>query len=401
MNKRMDRSKLNIGAYFLGEYARSEAHIADVKKCGIDFIVCMGNDRDALDLFEKYGIGAVVTGIVPGWWGGNGDNAGTMEKTNPIEKYTEAAANFADHSAVWGIDSGDEPSALDFEHYGKVIAEMNKAFENQFAYLNLYPNYASVAQNNASETVNQLGTPTYAEHIEAYCKKVPTDYICYDFYPCGYNNIKHYENLRIVADACRRTGRSLWIVLQVNSRTPEKPTSLGQLRFQAFSSMAFGAENIIWACYTAGWWHNQVLDDKGEKTEQYDKLKTVNGEIKALADEYMKYRTASTHFVGFENVDGFDTVNQEGIKSLDTGVFTEVTSDAPIIVGEMASRTYDGSNALFVFAADDPDDTAHKTVNVTFKCRRVPAVTGEAELAYDGECYTLTLESNGAALITA
>nr|MBQ4319281.1 hypothetical protein [Clostridia bacterium] len=187
----------------------------------------------------------------------------------------------------------------------------------------------------------------------------------------------------------------------VNSRTPEKPTSLGQLRFQAFSSMAFGAENIIWACYTAGWWHNQVLDDKGEKTEQYDKLKTVNGEIKALADEYMKYRTASTHFVGFENVDGFDTVNQEGIKSLDTGVFTEVTSDAPIIVGEMASRTYDGSNALFVFAADDPDDVNHKTVNVTFKCRRVPAVTGEAELAYDGECYTLTLESNGAALITA
>ena len=31
--------------------------------------------------------------------------------------------------------------------------------------------------------------------------------------------------------------------------------------------MAFGAENIIWACYTAGWWQaNQVLDSQGNKT---------------------------------------------------------------------------------------------------------------------------------------
>nr|MBQ4317833.1 hypothetical protein [Clostridia bacterium] len=403
MNKRMDRTKLNIGTYFLHDYARSEAHIKELHDCGIDFVVCMQNDRAALDLFAKYGIGAVVTGIVPGWWGGNGDNASQMEKNNPIEAYIKAAQSFTDHPAVWGIDAGDEPSALDFPHYGKVIAAMEKAFENQFAYLNLYPNYASVVQNNAVETVNQLGTATYDEHIKRYCECVPADYICYDFYPCNVPKLvlQHYQNLRIVADACRDTGRSMWIVLQVNSRSKDLFLTTDQLRYQAFSSMAFGAENIIWACWTAGWWHNQVLDENGNKTEQYDKLRTVNAEIKALADEYMKYRRTSTHFIGFENVPGFDIVGYDTVNSLDTGVFHDVKSDAPIIVGEMASRKIGGGNALFVYASDNMDDKAEKkTVTVTFKALREVSAVG-CEVTRDGDTYIVKLPSNGAALITA
>ena len=41
MNTKMDRSRLNIGAYILQDYARTEQHIMDVADCGIDFIVCM------------------------------------------------------------------------------------------------------------------------------------------------------------------------------------------------------------------------------------------------------------------------------------------------------------------------------------------------------------------------
>ena len=61
MNTRMNRGRLNIGAYFLQFYAHTEAHIRDAAACGLDFIVCMDNDRAALDLFAKYGMGAVVT----------------------------------------------------------------------------------------------------------------------------------------------------------------------------------------------------------------------------------------------------------------------------------------------------------------------------------------------------
>ena len=408
MNHRMDRNRLNIGVYHLKPYARTEAHVKEVADCGIDFIVCMENDRPALDLLHKYGVGAIVSGIVPGWWGGDGNNAGTMAAVNPLEKYASAAAAFTDHPAIWGIDVGDEPSALDFPHYGKVTDSVNRAFPGQFAYLNLYPNYASVSQNNALETVNQLGTATYAEHIQRYCECIPSDYLCYDFYLYSINVTKHYENLRVVADACLRTGRSMWIVLQVNSSRPEEWMSENNLRFQAYTSMAFGAENIIWACYTAGWWHNQVLDAEGNKTPQYDKLKKVNAEIRTIADEYMKYRRVSTHFVGFAGNTDMAAVQQEPIPSLSTGVFFDVQADngAPLVVGEMVSRNRDGSVALMVCAADAPHEEHNHTFRITFRApdRCVRALGGQGYkpvIDLGGGLYAVTVTSNEGVLITA
>ena len=412
MNKRMDRNRLNIGVYHLKPYARTEAHIKDLADCGIDFVVCMDNDRPALDLFHKYGVGAIVSGIAPKWWGGFGDNAGKLAETNPMETYEAAAkaftASHADHPAIWGIDVGDEPSALDFPYYGQVMDYMSRAFPNQFPYLNLYPNYASVSQNTADETTSQLGTATYEEHIRRYCENVPMDYICYDFYLYSINVTKHYENLRVVADACRNTGRSMWIVLQVNSNKPAEWMSENNLRFQAYTSMAFGAENIIWACYTAGWWHNQVLDGEGNKTQQYDKLKKINAEIRTLADEYMKYRRVSTHFVGFEGHSHMAAVQQEAIPSLSTGVFFDVKADngAPLVVGEMVNRNADGSVALMVCAADDPHETDPKEYNITFRApdRCVRALGGDGYKTVtdlgDG-VYAVAVKSNEGVLITA
>ena len=408
MNKRMDRNRLNIGVYHLKPYARTEAHIKDLADCGIDFVVCMDNDRPALDLFHKYGVGAIVSGIVPGWWGGDGDNAGKLAETNPMEKYEAAAKAFVDHPAVWGIDVGDEPSALDFPYYGRVMDYVDRAFPNQFPYLNLYPNYASVSQNNAQETVNQLGTATYDEHIQKYCENVPADYICYDFYLYSINVTKHYENLRVVADACRNTGRSMWIVLQVNSNKPAEWMSENNLRFQAYTSMAFGAENIIWACYTAGWWHNQVLDGEGNKTQQYDKLKKINAEIRTIAEEYMKYRRVSTHFVGFEEHPHMAAVQQEAIPSLSTGVFMDVKADngAPLVVGEMVNRKGDGSTALMICAADDPRETDPKEYNITFRApnRCVRALGGDGYKTVTdlgGGVYAVAVKSNEGVLIMA
>ena len=413
MNTRMDRSRLNIGVYHLRPYARTEKHIKEVADCGIDFVIDMSYDIPVLDLFHKYGVGAILSGIVPGWWGGDGQNAGKLATTNTMDQYMEAAAAFVDHPAVWGIDIGDEPSALDFPYYGKVFDYVNTHFPKQFPYLNLYPNYASVSQNTAEETLNQLGTATYAQHIRRYCECVPSDYICYDFYcfdpnlrPVGIT--KHYDNLRVVANEARNTGRSMWIVLQVNSSRPELWMSENNLRFQVYTAMAFGAENITWACYTAGWWYNQVLDEHGEKTQQYEKLKHINAEIRTLADTYMKYRRVDTHFVDMRGNEHMACVSQDAIDALSTGVFLDVKAhnNAPLIIGEMVSRNHDGSTALMICAADDPYDQNPQTYHITFACpnRQVSALGGEGYLPVismgDG-VYGVEVKSNQGILITA
>ncbi len=415
MEQRMDRTKLNIGAYILQPYARTEKHVREIKECGIDLIVCMGFDRPALDLFEKYGLGAVVSGIVPGWWGGDGANAGQLAERNPLERYTEAAERFADHPAIWGIDVGDEPSALDFPYYGKVTALTRRLFPNQFTYLNLYPNYASVAENSERQTVNQLGTATYGEHIRRYCENVGLDYVCYDFYMYSltsdrkslYGVNRAYENLRAVADACRATGRSLWIVLQVNSNRQDEWINTDQLRFQAYSAMAFGAEMITWGCYTAGWWYNEVLDAQGEKTQQYEKLKTVNAEMKAIGPEYMKYRNVSTHFIGSNDGAAPDGVRAAALGELNTGTFfgLRARGGAPLLAGQMVSRDGGGKQAVFLCAAGDPwgDRKTEETVEFS-SCGadvRILTADGEVEPEVSDGKYSFRLPTCGCALLTA
>ena len=288
-------SAFQIGTYLLAPYARTEKHIRELAECGIDFVTCMALDRAALDLMHRHGIRAIVSGAVPEWFGGHGENAGQLQNQRPLEDYDRALERFADHPAIMGVSVGDEPSALDFPWYGQIIARVQQHLPEKMVYLNLYPSYGMLASNTPEQMRFELRADSYADYLSAYCRHVPADYLCFDCYPYSSGDAHVLLHcLRTASDACLRTDRRLWVVLQVNSHTPDAWISTDQLRHQAFSAMAFGAETIQWACYTAGWWHNQVLDERGEKTQQYEKLQTVNAEIRRLAGPYMRYRPVRT-----------------------------------------------------------------------------------------------------------
>ena len=384
--QRMDRSKLLIGAYSLNRAAQDEAHVRDIKDCGVDFIVGVDiRNRKTLDLFAKYGIGVVGDGVGKFWWGGNGSEAGKMREKRPkadYERALEALKNGLDHPATWMLNLGDEPSALDMPYLGELCDLMSACAPKSPPYLNLYPNYAVASKNSEKEARNQLGTPTYREHIDVYCRTVPLDYIAYDFYPYELHPAwrrkfygKMYDNFNIVADACRRTGRSFWYIPQVNSQMPPtgrtfEPTTVNRLRFQAYTAMAFGAEVITWACWSPGWWTNNVLTASGEKTAQYDRLKEVNGELHRFSPLFMHYRNTATHYVGFAATNGFETLGVPLLDKLDTGYFTglHTLEGSPLVVGEMSPRgKNDGSRALFVVASGDPYDCAPTIRTLSFR----------------------------------
>ena len=411
MNKRMPEDKLVLGAYILQPYAQTEKHIKELSECGVELIICFRpKDRSVLDLLEKYHVGCILSGILPGWWGGDGQSAGTLHERNPLSLYEKAAAEFADHPAVWGVDIGDEPSALDFDHYGKIARLTGKAFENQFAYLNLYPNYASVAGNNEDQTQCQLGTATYAEHIERYIEKIDLPYISYDFYlyplPESIGVGKMLDNFRIVADACRRTGRDFWYIPQVNGLHETDFTSENMLRYQAYAALCCGATVINWACYTGGWWCNNILDTKGSKTEQYEKLKKINAELAKFGEIYMKYKNTATYLQGYENepwAPDFPDVKSVGV--LDTGAVRDLHSDGgKLIIGQMVHRADKNKQALLILNSSDPYDRTKQKVKVSFRSfmRDVKIYSGEkpAFIERDGDGYTFDLDASRAVLIT-
>ena len=400
---RYDKSKLNIGAYVLQPYARTEKHIKEIKECGIDMIIDLDYDLKTLDLFSKYNLGAIVRGATPNWWGGNGE-AGKLSQINPLDLYDKCAKKFVDHPAIWGISIGDEPSALDIPYYGIVLNKVQGLFPNSFPYLNLYPNYATVAENTQDETVSQLGTRTYDEYIDVYSKNVPADYISYDYYVYATKNLAGcLLNYRIVTEAARKTGRRFMYIAQVNSSNPAEFTTVNQLRFQAFSAMSFGAMDISWGCYTAGWWHHNVLDEKGEKTEQYEKLKLVNHEIKNLAPEYMKFRNTNTLLVCF-----CDEISKEsGLEntySFSNGYFIDVKSSNALIIGEMTSLDGSDKKALFITVADDYMDKEPKKSEIVFKSQKKISLfskDGKAEIDCCANEYRFTASSNEGFLIVA
>ena len=144
----------------------------DASDMGIDFLVQTGAEKKFLDLCEKYGIGVLATKILPRWWGSDGSNAGGYEKTMSNEVMLKAKSTYPDSSALWGDYLVDEPSSKDFDGITRVVKEYEKIFPGQFPYINLYPNYASVAQNTKEQAISQLGNATYAEHIDEYLIQV-------------------------------------------------------------------------------------------------------------------------------------------------------------------------------------------------------------------------------------
>ena len=411
----MGSSELLLGAYCLQANARTEAHVKAIRDCNVDYIVGVdANDRATLDLFVKHGLGAIACGAVPGWWGGSGDKAGKLRETNPPDAYTKGAASFKNHPAIWALDIGDEPSALDFSYYGEVVRQLNRELPGMPLYLNLYPNYASVAQNTGDQTINQLGTTTYTEHVAEYCRHIPLDYISYDFYPymtpADFDKFlsKCYDNFIIVADACRRTGRRFWYIPQVNSRDDQPPTSENSLRFQACAAMSFGAEVITWACWCKGWWINNVLDADGVQTEQYAKLKKVNAELKRLGPEYMKFRSTATHFVGFPCESPRNPKEPVAFPAaLDAGFFKGVraSNSASLLVGEMSARNPAcAARALFVTAADDPEDSKPASFELVFRAPGAKAYGGDGPVPVknlpDGSCSVPLRSCQGVLLVS-
>lgn len=381
-------NNFHIGTYFLQANARTESHIKDIKDCGIDLVFGMDYDTDALDLFYKHGVSAVVSDVVPGWFGGNGDNAGTMSCTNKKEMYIEGINAFNDHPAIIGIDVGDEPSSADFPYYGQMIELIKELLPGKFLYLNIYPSYGMLADNSEAQIKKELGVPSYPEYIESYCKNVDLPYLSFDHYVYTSSMERLFSDLETAASFCKAYNKKLYVVLQVNSREKDVFISEEQLCFQAFSALAYGASAVSWACYSEGWWHNHVLDADGNKTFQYEKLKKVNHKLRFLATEYIKYQWVST-----ERISSGSTTEFEAFKS--------IVSSQDALLGKFEKA--DGTKALF-FSLLNNQNSVDSTLCFKLdegKQAYLYKSNSKQELAADADgVYRITLYGSEACFIT-
>ena len=414
---RIDRTKFLIGAYCTQGFSPTEAQVGQMVEGGLDYVFGAFNGA-ALDACARKGLKVFQDGLVPWWWGGSElVTNGMMAAMRPIKGYEDAMRNMKDHPAIAAVAIADEPSALDFEHMGKAVETVERMSPCGFVYLNLFPSYASAASLTLEQARSQLGTATYEEHIERYCKYIPLDYICFDSYIWGWGNKPWvlYENLRVVGDACTGTGKSLWIVLQENTyeengkRNGSGPMTLGRLRFQSNVAMAFGAEMISWACWR-GWWEDCIIGKDGTTCAvMFDRIKQVNGEIHSLGDRLMAFRRTKTDFVDFgDTPDELHNVMQIAVPSSSGVAFANVKAadSSPLLVGHFLARDGSNGHAIYVVSCDDPHDRGGRSHRVSFAARgrKLSAFDRTGKIVLDETpdgLHSFTLRSNDAVLVVA
>jgi len=398
------RGHYPIGLYAFDEGLWTEDGVRGAAETGADFMMGHKSSEALLALCERHGLGALPG---PVWWGGDGENAGGYAGHSPLETFDAMKKDCPSSAALWGNYPVDEPNSKDFAHINKVVRRYAELFPGKILYVNLYPNYASIAKNTEAQTVSQLGNASYQEHIEQYVREVDTPYISFDFYPFtgdfAFN--RYLENLDIVARACRDSGREMWVITQAGAYQVEAMIDAYQVDWQIYLCLAYGAKAIIHACYTKGWWveGTSCVNAKGEKGVMYDYVKEINDVLRSpLGAEFLKYDYAYTGACG--DIASSDERMRPQLERQNHGEKPsglpdiDIVSDKALIVGYF--KNADGF-AVMVVNAHNPFDPS-VTANV-----KIGGITGAK--AYHGNksagCVTasgvdLTLAGGQGAFVT-
>ena len=430
-----DHSKFHIGVLCFNEDLCDDAHVRELADCGIDNVQGKLSDKGK-SFLAKYGVYVRGESPFPTFWGPSvygqmqkvREHGGVeaLEKRYPFERYVKAAEAYRPRSNEWSYNIGDEMSVREFPYLARIVNLAREKHPDCEPHINHHPCWQ---RGNRVEW--HLGT-NYVDMIRAYCRTVPTDYVSYDFYLYEFglkdpknaaNNLKlrdfgtarYLDNLRIVADACRDNGRMFDFIAGVNAQQEAFEVTEQMIRYQAYTAMAFGVQKLSWACWSKGWWHRNVVDTNGVRTAQYERLRTVNRELRAFCDEYIRYRRVGTQFAGFTGRAAkwlepspevfYPQQNFNASSPLSTVFFTEIaaTDGLPLVVSDFEPRVPDRSRGLFICAADDPWDENPVERTVRFRTpRRVRVFGGQGKIPCEKGAdgfYTVRIRSNSGVFV--
>ena len=226
-----------------------------------------------LDLCRKYGLMAIVT-----------SNLTTVEK-------------LPDHPACWGYHLVDEPQAGSIPDIKNRIDAIRKNRPGKLAYFNLLPDYASPAQ---------LGAATYDEYVSRFAKETGADVLCMDYYPMmtptADGRDGYCGNLAVMRKYSVECGIPFWNFFNTMPFGPHYDPTEAQIRWQIYSSIAYGAKGVLYFCY---WTPGKgaggggefpkggaIITAEGLRTRHYDQAKRINAGLKNLGPTLMKLTSA-------------------------------------------------------------------------------------------------------------
>lgn len=251
---------------------------------------------------------------------------------------------FRDNPNLAGFAIDDEPNAPAFPQLRKLRDIVYSQDTTSLLYINLFPN----------SDLTVLKAKNYWDYLTNYIETVDPPFISYDNYPITfgkrlYVSETYYENLEEIHAASLKYGKPFWGFANTMERSPFPNPTIGFMRFQVFSNLAYGAQGIqyyrYWANISGGYEDNgaPVLPD-GKKSDIWYRLRQLNREIKAL----------TPIFLGCKVIDVRHTGNSipKGTKRLSglPGPFTRIQSEGTGIL--VSTITNNNKNYLVMVNRD-------------------------------------------------
>lgn len=253
------------------------------------------------------------------------------------------------HPALYGYHLRDEPNATDFPELATWMKRIQAVDKQHPCYINLFPNYASAAQLFGKDYVLEAGKNIYEEHVNTFLREVPVPFLSFDHYPIIEKNgtltlrPEWYKNLEIIAAASQKNKMPFWAFSLSVAHFPYPVATVGQIRLQMYSNLAYGAQALQYFTY----WNPQIssswdfhhapigLDDK--RTEVYDRIQFVNQELQNLAGVFMNASLISVAHTGKQIPAGTKRMTKPPapVRILETG-----DGGAVVSVLEKGSRRY-------------------------------------------------------------
>jgi hypothetical protein len=295
---------------------------------------------EALDAVQAVGLKAFVSdGSLE-----VGDAEAKLDDAEIARRVHEVVAKVNNHPAAFGYYFRDEPSASVYLGLGRWAVALAKEAPNALAYINLFPNYASP---------EQLGTPTYAEYLSQFVSTVKPRFISYDHYALmddGTLRGGYFQNLEAVRDASLAAGIPFWNIVLSNAHFHYAEPSPAGLRFQLYTTLAYGARGISYFTYFApdvGNYRLAPVDQFGNKTPTWDMLRNVNLQLHKLGPTYLKLKSVNVFHHGQV---------PEGCLDDTTSVNLAEVSGGELLVGEFTGA--DGHPAVLVVNKDLHNSTS-------------------------------------------
>lgn len=207
------------------------------------------------------------------------------------------ADQLSDGPACWGYGVRDEPNAADFAGLRETVDAIRAARPGRLAYINLFPNYASAAQ---------LGTATYEEHVQRFADEVDVDVLSMDHYPHMRPDADTREaycrNLDVMRTVSLARSIPFWNFFNVMPFGPHADPTEAQIRWQIYTSLAYGAKGVLYFCYwtpSGGEFPKggAIITAEGRRTRHYDQARRINAAIKNLGPTLMQLTSTAVHRV--------------------------------------------------------------------------------------------------------